>query len=162
MTGDDDDRERGRALMDQAATAIVDGVERLGAQWVVRTILDAAGPAAAGLTDEARRAGEAAAARVVGQLREVFAAAPEQQRSTPLEIVRTLRYEATAVLADAGIPAAVRDSFEARSFPDDVYGIVPRSLADLGDDELGPLLLAWGMGKTLALRGSDRSPRRDP
>lgn len=162
MTGNDDDRERGRALMEQAATAILDGVERLGAQWVVRTVVAVAGPAAADLTGEARRAGAAAATRVAGQLRELFAAPPEEQRATPLEIVRTLRHEATAVLAGAGIPAVERDPFEARSFPDDVYAIVPRSLADLGDEELGPLLVAWGMGKTLALRGSDGRPGGEP
>jgi hypothetical protein len=162
MTGNDDERERGRALMEQAATAIIDGVERLGAQWVVRTVLEVAGPAGADLADDARRAGDAATARVVGQLRALFGAPPEQQRSTPLEIVRTLRHEATAVLAGGGVPAVERDPFEVRSFPDDVYGIVPRSLVDLGDEELGPLLLAWGMGKALAIRGSDGRPGSEP
>jgi hypothetical protein len=33
-----------------------------------------------------------------------------------------------------------------------MYGIVPLSIAELGDDELGGALLAWGLGKTGVLR----------
>ena len=57
------------------------------------------------------------------------------------------RFEATAVLEAAGIAPVERDPFDTRSFPDDEYAIVPRSLADLGDDELAPMLMAWGIGQ---------------
>ena len=42
--------------------------------------------------------------------------------------------------------------FDERSWPDDGYGLVPHTLGDLGDPELGPLHLAWGMAKTGVLR----------
>ncbi len=89
---------------------------------------------------------------MVGELQDLFALDPSAQRATPLEIIRSLRREATAVLAAAGVPDVVRDEFETRAFPDDVYGIVVKSPAELGDDELGGALLAWGMGKAKVLR----------
>ena len=72
--------------------------------------------------------------------------------------MRTLRREATAVLAAAGIPEVERDAHAARIFPDDVYGIVLESLAELGDDDLGPMLLVWGLGKTQTLRARAARP----
>ena len=56
------------------------------------------------------------------------------------------------MLAAAGIPPVERDDFHERAWPDDDYGLVPESLADLGDDDLGPLLLAWGLAKAAVLR----------
>jgi hypothetical protein len=83
------------------------------------------------------------------------------QRSTPLAVVRSLRAEATEVLEAAGVPAVERDEFEVRSFPDDRYGIVPRSLGDLApaDDDLAALLMVWGVGKANVLRA--RALRHD-
>jgi hypothetical protein len=75
-----------------------------------------------------------------------------EQRATPLEIVRSAYREPTAVLRRAGVPEVVRDDFDARAWPDDVYGLVPRTLGDLGDDELAPLHLAWGLAKAKVIR----------
>jgi hypothetical protein len=69
-----------------------------------------------------------------------------------LVIVRSLREEATQVLRAAGVPEVERDPYDARAFPDDVYGIVPKSIVELGDEDLGGALLAWGMGKARVLR----------
>jgi hypothetical protein len=147
------------ALMAEGERALVGGVERLGAAWVERVVgeaLDAWGgldPAArAAARDAARAAGARGATRVRAELEALFARDPADQRSTPLEIIRTLRREATEVLEAAGAPPADRDAFDARAFPDDVYGVVPKSPADLGDEALGGALLAWGMGKARVLR----------
>jgi hypothetical protein len=102
-------------------------------------------------------AGDAATARVVASLREFFATPPADQRSTPLEIVRTATRDVTEVLSAAGIPPVERDEFAERAFPDDRYDVTPATLADLGDDELGPLQLAWGLAKAKVLR-ADRGP----
>lgn len=103
-----------------------------------------------------RAAAEAAAVpateRVVVELRELFARDAAEQRSTPLQIVRSLVAAPTAVLRDAGVPGIVRDAFEERSFPEDEYDLSPRTLGDLGDPELGPQLLAWGLAKAAVLR----------
>ena len=90
----------------------------------------------------------------------MFALDPAAQRVTPLEIIRSLRREAAAVLREAGVPEVVRDPFETRAFPDDVYGIVLKSPTELGEDELGGALLAWGLGKAKVLRA--RATARDP
>ena len=60
--------------------------------------------------------------------------------------------EPALVLEAAGVPPVVRDEFDERAWPDDVYGLVPRTLGDLGDPDLGPLHLAWGMAKAAVIR----------
>ncbi len=101
-------------------------------------------------------AGERASARVAAELRALFALDPLSQRTTPLECVRSLRREATEVLRRAGVPEVVRDRFEISAFPDDIYGIVPKAVTDLGDEDLGGALLAWGIGKARAIRERPR------
>ena len=66
--------------------------------------------------------------------------------------MRSAYREPTGVLAEAGVPPIVRDEFDERAWPDDVYGLVPRTLGDLGDPELAPLHLAWGMAKATVIR----------
>jgi hypothetical protein len=109
--------------------------------------------------DDLAAAVRAATDRVVGDLRALLEADPPAQRATPLQVVRDAVREPTAVLADAGLPDVVRDHFEERSFPLDRYGLAPRTFADLGDDELGPAQLAWGMAKAAVLRASPDHPR---
>ncbi len=145
--------------MAEGTARLVAGVEELGAAWVVRAVthvvdrwggLDAT--ARAETIAAAAQAGALAAARVASELRALGELEPADQRVTPLELVRSLRREATVLLAAAGVPEVVRDPFDARAFADDVYGIVPRSVAELALDEatqaeLGGALLAWGLGK---------------
>jgi hypothetical protein len=97
-------------------------------------------------------AGRTAASRVADDLRALFALDAADQSATPLEIVRTAVREPTDVLRAAGVPAVVRDAFAERAWPDDRYGLAPSTLGDLGDDELAPLQLAWGLAKTKVLR----------
>jgi hypothetical protein len=144
--------------MDEAGARIVAGVEQLAGPWVERavvTILDAWGrldeDAYAAAVTAAHEAGGQASERVAAELRRFFAQDAAEQRTTPLVIVRSLRHEATTVLQTAGVPEVARDPYEERAFPDDLYGIVPRDVAALGDDELGIALLAWGMGKAAVL-----------
>lgn len=153
--------EESRAFerLEETGREIVAGVEANVPPWVrahVDRLLDAWGraPADARARAEARstEAGAAAAGRIVGELRELFAVEPERQAATPLEIVRTTYREPTAVLAEAGVPPIVRDEFDERAWPDDVYGLVPRTLGDLGDPDLAPLHLAWGMAKATVVR----------
>ncbi|MSO78862.1 MAG: hypothetical protein EXQ79_04565 [Acidimicrobiia bacterium] len=143
---------------------IVDGVERSLPAWVVahvRRVVDAwdrlDAPERARAETAAREAGTAASARVTAELCVLMALDPAEQRATPLEIVRTATREPTAVLQAAGIPGVVRDAFDERAFPDDLYGLVPNTLGDLGDETLAPLHLAWGLAKTAVLRARSRS-----
>jgi hypothetical protein len=150
---------RGLALLAETGDAILAAVDREAPRWVIDSVarlLDAWGGADA-LTrrraiDAAGPAGAAAARRVGGSLAALLATDPSEQRSTPLEIVRTLYREPTAVLRAAGVPAVVRDPFDERARPEDRYDLAPRTLGDLGDPELGPLHLAWGVAKATVLR----------
>jgi hypothetical protein len=150
---------RAHERLEETGAAIVTGVETWVPRWVqaqVMRLLDAWGRLARDARAEAEAhavaAGEAAARRIADRLRKLFATEPERQRATPLEIVRTVYREPTDVLASAGVPPVARDEFDERSWPDDVYGLVPRTLGDLGDPDLGPLHLAWGMAKATVIR----------
>jgi len=154
-----EDEGRALARLDETGAAIVAGVERQVPGWAraqVERLLDAWGRASADARiraeEQSADAGAAAARRIVAELRALFAVDPAQQQATPLEVVRTAYREPTAVLAAAEVPPIVRDEFDERAWPDDVYGLVPRTLGDLGDPELAPLHLAWGMAKATVLR----------
>ena len=162
-----DDEARALDRLDEAGAAIVAGVEKQVPGWTraqVDRLLDAWGRASADarVVAESRAvdAGSDAARRIVGELRALFAVDPERQQATPLEIVRTVYREPTAVLEAAGVPPIVRDEFDERAWPDDIYGLVPRTLGDLGDPDLAPLHLAWGMAKASVIRARRaRTPR---
>ena len=109
------------------------------------------------LMAEAEQLASGVAVRVASELRNLFATDVEAQRSTPLQIVRSAYREPTALLARQGIPGVVRDAFDERVAPDDHYDLSPRALGDLGDPDLGPALLAWGMAKARLVR-SRRNP----
>ena len=154
-----DEEQSGLRLLREASDAIFVGVERELPGWVERSvmrILDAWGRASDDDRSEAEReaidAGRATANRVGSDLRELFALDVEQQTRTPLEIVRSAYREPTAVLAAAGVAPIVRDEFDERTWPDDVYGLVIHGLGELGDDELAPLQMAWGLAKAKVLR----------
>lgn len=162
MTAADDD-PRGRLVA--AGDAIVAGVLRAGPGWAaaqVDRILDAWGRVEdsrrEAIRADARRAGTAAATRVAGELRALLARDPTEQAATPLEIVRTIVAEPTAVLRGLGVPEVVRDAFDERAHPEDGYDLAPRTLADL-DPELGPELLVWGIAKARLMRPPGQTGR---
>ncbi|MFA5885636.1 MAG: hypothetical protein WDA60_17430 [Acidimicrobiia bacterium] len=159
------DAAAARARLEEASAAILAGVARTLPTWVeqrVAFIADAWGrldpPTRAALDARAVEAARSATERVTDALRDLFATDAAAQRTTPLEIVRSAAREVTAVLADAGIPPVVRDAFDERAFPEDRYGVTPSTLADLGDEDLGPLQLAWGLAKTQVLRAERALP----
>ena len=146
------DEAAAQQLLQEASDLIVAGVDRELPGWVERStarILDAwaeaGGADGPGRLDAGTRAqadcdtavaGEVARARVVDDLRALLALDAAEQRSTPLQIVRTAHREPTALLESLGVPHVVRDEFDERSFPDDVYGLAPHTLGDLGQDPI--------------------------
>lgn len=150
--------------MRASGDAIVAGVESHLTPWLERRtvrVLDAWEPdwrtSRTGLTDAVTAACAEATRRTVGTLHALLDAPPEGQDATPLQIVRGATREPTTVLADAGVPSVVRDEFEERTFPEDRYDLAPRTLDELGTDDLGPHHLAWGLAKAALLR--DAAPR---
>jgi hypothetical protein len=144
--------------LDEAAAALIDGVGLALPAWATRSadfLLSAWGGLDADrrreVVADARQAGERAAERVAGELRDLLALDPAEQRATPLEIIRSAVAEPTAVLAAAGLPDVVRDPFEEQAWPDDRFGLVPRTLRDL-DPDLAAIHFAWGIAKAAVLR----------
>jgi hypothetical protein len=154
-----DAEARGLAMLAETGAAIAAGVAQRVPGWVVAQVtrlIDAWGraddAARAEAIGAAPAAGAAAAARIGAALSDLFARDPADQRATPLEIVRSVYREPTEVLMAAGIPPVVRDAFDERTRPDDRYDLAPHTLGDLGDPELAPLHLAWGVAKATVLR----------
>ena len=139
--------------MDDQAAALADAIERVLPAWVERSValLMTAWKGAA--DDEVRAAavaaGRQAAAEVGPQVRALLAADIDDQRTTPLSLVRgAVRYP-TAVLRAAGVPPVRRDEQQERLFPDDVYDLAPATFADV-DPSLTDVGLAWGAAKAYA------------
>ena len=141
-----------------AADAVVTGVAGHLPRYLISEagrVLDAwdlAGPGRTRADAAVARAADVATARVVAALRALFALDAAEQRATPLEVVRTAVREPTEVLRDLGVPPVVRDEFDERHLPDDDYDLTLRAVGDLGDPDLGPELLAWGLAKSRVLR----------
>ena len=146
------------ARLREAAEALVTGVGPAVERWCVREVDrivaawgGLAGDRRAEVLREAAGAGRAAGGRVAGELAALLAADPDDQRATPLEVVRTAVREPTGLLAAAGLPYVVRDPFEERSWPEDRYGLSPRTLRDV-DEDLAAVHFAWGVAKAQVIR----------
>jgi hypothetical protein len=84
--------------------------------------------------------------RACSDLDRLLATDSDEQRTTPLQVVRSAMVPAGDLLADAGVEVPRRDPMEARIDPRDVYGLGPRTWADLGE-EVAEAGLRWGAAK---------------
>jgi hypothetical protein len=91
-------------------------------------------------------AGRRARDEVMPEMRSLLAADLDDQRSTPLAILREAVRYPTSVLAAAGVPPVPRDEFAVRAFPNDAYNLTPATWADL-DPSLTEAGIAWGAAK---------------
>jgi len=146
---DDRVQEHATALADAVVAALPGWVERC----VVR-ILAAWRPGEsppADVMEQARAAGVRAAEDVGPRVRALLAADIDDQRSTPLALVRgAVRYP-TEVLRTAGVAEVERDPMQVRLLPDDPYDLSPATFADI-DPTLADAGMVWGAAKALAHR----------
>jgi len=137
------------------ANTLADGIEAALPGWVERSVDRVhrawSGPPGPDVADAARRAGAAAAADVGPRVRTLLVADIDEQRTTPLALVREAVRYPTTVLASAGVPAVERDAADEAMFPDDRYGLTPATFADL-DPGLADAGLTWGAAKAWAHR----------
>jgi hypothetical protein len=141
--------------MEDHADALADGIEAALPAWVERSV-DRVLRAWGGLADNgdgtdavrarAASAGREAAAEVGAQVRTLLMADIDEQRTTPLSLVRAAVRFPTSVLRAAGVPPVVRDEHQERLFPEDVYDLAPANFADV-DPALAEVGLAWGAAK---------------
>src|SRR5436190_9891014 len=106
------------------AVALADGIEAALPRWVERSVdtlvtLYTGAPPSDEVAAAAREAGRQAQADLGPRVRAVLEADVDDQRTTPLAILReAVRYPA-AVLRAAGVPGVERDRFAEDAFPDD-------------------------------------------
>ena len=159
-TGRAEAEAHGLAQLAVSGGLIVAGVERALPGWIQRRVLELVeawgGVVERERWDEVRAAaqvaGEQATTRVLATLRQLLTVDPDEQRATPLQIARTATWEPTALLRGLGVPEVVRDEHDERTWPDDAYGLVFASFAELGDDELAAQHLVWGVAKATVVR----------
>lgn len=135
-------RAHGLALAEAVRTALPDWVERC-----VRERCEASGVAYdEPVRSAAREAAAACSARVGDELVALLTADPDDQRGTPLTLLRQAVRYPTEVLAAAGVPPVDRDDFARRAFPDDRYDLSPASFEDV-DPALRDPGIAWGAAR---------------
>jgi len=146
--------------MAEYGAALADAVEAALPAWVRRcvdaTMIAWRGTVPAEVESAAEAAGRRAQAEVGGRVRELLAQDVDDQRSTPLAILRAAVAFPTEVLEAAGVPPLQRDEFRVQAFPGDLYDLTPASFADV-DPSLPELATAWGAAKAMAHRERHRS-----
>jgi hypothetical protein len=130
------------------ATALADAVVDALPGWVERSVARRGGPE---LADAAREAGRRAAEEVGARVRALVEADIDEQRTTPLSLLRGAVCYPTEVLRAAGVPPVDRDPVQARLLPDDVYDLSPATFADV-DPALAEPGMIWGAAKAMEHR----------
>lgn len=143
----DEEAARDEQLLNGYATALADEIERALPAWVNAAVAArTGGTVPAELTDRVAGAGQEAAAEVGGQVRALLQLDIDQQWTNPLTLIRTAIRFPTEILRTAGVAEINRDEQARRFHPDDVYGLIPTSFADLGP-QAHDLGLSWGAAK---------------
>jgi hypothetical protein len=101
--------------------------------------------------EAARDAGRRAAVEVGADVRALVEADIDDQRTTPLSLLRAAVRYPTEVLQAAGVPPVERDAVQERLLPGDVYDLSPATFADV-DPTLAEPGMLWGAAKALAHR----------
>ena len=138
------------AALARYALALAEGIAAALPGWVAgcveRILLAYRGQVDPEERRAAEQAGAEARAEVGPEVRALLLTDIDEQRTSPLALVRgAVRYP-TAVLEQAGVPPVERDPFTVRQFPDDPYDLTPASFADL-DPALHEPGLTWGAAK---------------
>jgi hypothetical protein len=147
------------------ASSLADGIVAALPGWVeasvARRMVDWSGSVPAEVATAARTAGVAAQADVAPRVRDLLAQDVDDQRTTPLALIRSAVSFPSSVLRSAGVPPVVRDPMAEDAFPDDDYDLTPGSFADL-DPALAELGLVWGAAKAhviITRRKAEREQR---
>ncbi|MEZ5255918.1 MAG: hypothetical protein R2705_03190 [Ilumatobacteraceae bacterium] len=129
-------------------------------ETVVRARLGAAEiPVDPDLAERISAAARLTGERVADRLGAFLALDVDDQRSNPLAVFRAAVGPATDLLRSAGVPPVVRDDFELRAFPDDLYGLAPATWSDV-DESLHEPGLIWGAWKAKTVLDRRRAEGR--
>ncbi len=132
------------------AVALADGIEEALLTWVVRSVNVVvtawAGAVSVGVAEAAEASGQQARDEVGTSVRALLLSDIDDQRTTPLALLRSAVKYPTRVIRAAGVPPVERDPFSVEVFPDDDYDLSPTSFADV-DPALAELGIRWGAAK---------------
>jgi len=132
------------------ARELADGIEASLAGWVRRSVQLRCRDAGVDMDDALHRATVSASDRcrdeVAPAVRALLMSDIDDQRTTPLSVLRSAVRYPTEVLAAAGMAPVARDDFARRAFPADVYALAPANFADI-DEQLAEPGLVWGAAK---------------
>lgn len=134
------------------ARDLLDAVESSLPGWAERCLLrrDPTTP-----PEAIRAARHAVVELVMPELRSLLLADIDEQRGSPLAIVRRAVAVPTALLSSRGVAPASRDAFAVERFPDDLYDLSPAAWSDLDDSVTEPGL-RWGAAKAFEHRRRHR------
>jgi len=138
---------RDEATFAEIAVALGDAIDAALEGWVRRVVTERS--TAAGVSVDAAAVDDAATrcrAEVSPRVRALLGTDLDDQRSTPLALLRRAVVYPTEVLRSAGVPPVPRDEFAVRAFPEDVYALSPASFGDL-DASVHEPGLVWGAAK---------------
>jgi len=148
------------AVLVEHTVALRDAMVKLVPQWVENVMLARVPkPETAATRNAISRVQTEAANETIPRLNSLLSTDIDEQRSSPLEVVRSLVPSITEELHKLDAPAIRRDPRSVELLPDDVYAVAPATFADI-DDSLHPLGLAWGAAKAhvhLRRHGQDES-----
>ena len=139
------------AAIDGIPQELLRAVDSAFGAWFLARVTATAGRGDAALDEAAR----AAAGWVRTELAALLATGAEQQRTNPLQLLRSAARFATPVLRDMGVPEPLRDEFEQRAMPEDPYGIGPLAWIDLGE-EVHEAGITWGAWKAATIMSRHR------
>jgi hypothetical protein len=142
-----------------SARNLADAVEDALPVWVVGCVRNVLLASSREWTAETEAAAQEAGARacleVGAQVRELLECDVDEQRATPLALLRRAVRYPTEVLHAAGVPPVERDAFALQSFPQDLYGLTPATWSDI-DPSLHEPGLVWGAAKAFVHRQRHR------
>jgi hypothetical protein len=140
------------AVLADQGTRLADAVADALPGWVARTLRsrapDVGRDVVAVVTAEVE-------AEVLGDLRVLLAQDVDDQRQSPLAVVRRAAATLGGALDGLGVPRPVRDDQQRALFPDDLHDVVPASFADLSE-EAGQAGITWGAAKAFVHRQRHR------
>lgn len=130
------------------ASALADGIDAELDDWIRQAIASRVSSSAGADAVEGLTSAAIADARadVVPRVRTLLATDIADQRTGPLDILRSGVRHITAALDALGAPRRPRGDFEQRAFPDDHFDLSPASFADVAPSLHEPGLM-WGAAK---------------
>lgn len=141
------------SILEPYQAALMSAVEAAAPAWIRGRLVEIAGDASVDI--------DAVVDHVVAEMtRELFGLLccdVDQQKDNPLHVLRRATRSASQALLVAGVVPPVRDEFEVRAMPDDLYAIGPLTWRDLSDDvhEAGITWGAWKAATVLTRRRNE-------